>query len=83
MPASDGTACGFDHVGGHPRNAADGLQTAATPAMAARHLAWPGSAAMALIGTGAHSEFRALAFRRILEIDAVHLFDVDPAAAAK
>ena len=59
------------------------LRTAATSAMAARHLARPGSRVMALVGNGAQSEFQALAFRRILGIEAVRLYDVDPAATAK
>jgi ornithine cyclodeaminase len=38
---------------------------------------------MALIGNGAQSEFQALAFRDIVGVRTVHLFDVDPAATAK
>jgi ornithine cyclodeaminase len=38
---------------------------------------------MALIGNGAQSEFQALAFRDLLGITALRLFDVDPAATAK
>jgi len=59
------------------------LRTAATSALAARHLARPGSRTMALIGNGAQSEFQALAFHHLLGIDEIRLFDVDAAATAK
>jgi ornithine cyclodeaminase len=38
---------------------------------------------MALIGNGAQSEFQALAFRDLLGITELRLYDVDPAASAK
>jgi ornithine cyclodeaminase len=59
------------------------LRTAATSALAARTLARPGSRTMALIGNGAQSEFQALAFRDLVGITALRLFDVDPAATEK
>ncbi len=59
------------------------LRTAATSAMAARHLARPDSRVMALIGNGAQSEFQAIAFYRLLGIRELRLFDVDGAATAK
>jgi ornithine cyclodeaminase len=59
------------------------LRTAATSALAARHLARPGSRTMALIGLGAQSEFQALGFRALLGIDRLQVWDVDPAAIAK
>ena len=59
------------------------LRTAATSALAARHLARPESRVMALIGNGAQSEFQAIAFQHLLGIDTVRLFDIDPAATAK
>lgn len=59
------------------------LRTAATSALAARHLARPGSRTMALIGNGAQSEFQALAFHHLLGIDEIRLFDIDAAATAK
>ena len=59
------------------------IRTAATSALAARRLARPGSRCMALIGNGAQSEFQALAFRDLVGIDALRLFDTDPAASAK
>jgi ornithine cyclodeaminase len=59
------------------------LRTAATSAMAARHLAPKGSTTMALIGNGAQAEFQALAFRAICGIREVRLYDIDPAATAK
>jgi ornithine cyclodeaminase len=59
------------------------MRTAATSAMAARRLARPGSRRMALIGNGAQSEFQAIAFRDLLGIRELRLYDVDAAASAK
>lgn len=59
------------------------LRTAATSAVAARHLAPSGSRVMALIGNGAQCEFQALAFKAVCGIEAVRLYDIDPAATAK
>lgn len=59
------------------------LRTAATSAMAARHLAPKGARTMAMIGNGAQSEFQALAFRAICGIEHVRLYDIDPAATRK
>lgn len=59
------------------------LRTAATSAMAARHLARPDSSVMALIGAGSQAEFQALGFRALLGIDHLRVWDVDPAAVAK
>ena len=59
------------------------LRTAATSALAARHLAPPGARTMAMIGNGAQSEFQALAFRALCGVDHVRLHDIDPAATRK
>jgi ornithine cyclodeaminase len=59
------------------------IRTAATSALAARRLARRGSRSMALIGNGAQAEFQAIAFRELLGIRELRLFDVDPAATAK
>ena len=59
------------------------IRTAAMSAVAARALARPESRGMALIGNGAQSEFQALAFRDLLGIRELRLFDTDPAASAK
>jgi ornithine cyclodeaminase len=59
------------------------LRTAATSALAARHLAPRGARTMAMIGNGAQSEFQALAFRAICGVEHVRLHDIDPAATAK
>ena len=59
------------------------LRTAATSAMAARHLAPRGADTMALIGNGAQAEFQALAFKAVCGITAIRLWDIDPAASAK
>ena len=59
------------------------MRTAAMSAVAARTLARKGSRSMALIGNGAQSEFQALAFRDLVGIRELRLFDTDAAASAK
>ncbi len=59
------------------------LRTAATSAMIARHLARPDSRVMGMIGAGSQAEFQALAFRAVLGVDRLRVFDVDRAATEK
>lgn len=59
------------------------LRTAATSAMAARHLAPKDARTMAMIGNGAQSEFQCLAFKAICGVDTVRLYDIDPKATKK
>lgn len=59
------------------------LRTAATSAVAARYLAPQGADCMAIIGNGAQSEFQALAFKALLGIRKLRLFDIDPQATQK
>ncbi len=59
------------------------LRTAATSAMAAKHLAPAGATTLAMIGNGAQSEFQALAMKTICGITDLRLYDVDSAATAK
>ncbi|MGJ7037281.1 ornithine cyclodeaminase [Shinella sp. BE166] len=59
------------------------LRTAATSAMAARHLAPKGARTMAIIGNGAQAEFQALAMKAVLGTDHVRLYDIDPLATEK
>lgn len=59
------------------------LRTAATSAMAARHLAPKGARTMAIIGNGAQAEFQALAMKAVVGIDTVRLHDIDPRATGK
>jgi ornithine cyclodeaminase len=59
------------------------LRTAATSALAAKYLAPPGARSMAMIGNGAQAEFQALAFKSLLGVDHVSLYDIDPTATAK
>ncbi|MHC3000625.1 ornithine cyclodeaminase [Microbacterium sp. HJ5] len=59
------------------------LRTAATSAMVARTLARPEARTMAMIGAGSQAEFQALAFRGVLGIDHLRVYDVDPAATEK
>lgn len=59
------------------------LRTAATSAVAAKYLARPGSRSMAIIGNGAQSEFQARAFKAILGVDRLKLYDIDRDASDK
>ena len=59
------------------------LRTAATSAVAARHLARADSRVLAIIGAGAQSEFQATAFKTLLGIDTVRIYDTDPDATQK
>lgn len=56
------------------------LRTAATSATVARLLAPEGASTMAMIGTGSQAEFQALAFRALLGIRSLRVWDTDPAA---
>lgn len=59
------------------------LRTAATSAMAAKVLAPAHASVMGMIGSGAQSEFQALAFRANLGINTLRVWDVDPDAMRK
>jgi ornithine cyclodeaminase len=59
------------------------LRTAATSAMAARHLAPENAKVMAIIGNGAQAEFQALAMKAVIGIEEVRLYDIDTGATAK
>lgn len=59
------------------------LRTAATSAVAAKHLARADARSMAIIGNGAQSEFQARAFKAILGVDQLRLYDIDPLASRK
>jgi ornithine cyclodeaminase len=62
---------------------ATAFRTAATSALAARLLARPEPRTMALIGAGAQSEFQASAFKTVLGVDQLRVFDPDPEAVRK
>ncbi|MGO4352610.1 ornithine cyclodeaminase [Rhizobium sp. RAF36] len=59
------------------------LRTAATSAIAAKYLARKDARTMALIGNGAQSEFQAIAFKALLGIDRLRLYDIDPKATLR
>jgi ornithine cyclodeaminase len=59
------------------------LRTAATSALVAKQLAPAGADCMAMIGNGAQSEFQALAFKGIVGINKLRLYDIDPVATKK
>lgn len=59
------------------------LRTAATSALAAKYLVPTGASSMALIGNGAQAEFQAVAFKALLGVRDIRLFDIDPEATRK
>lgn len=59
------------------------LRTAAMSALAAKVLAPKNAKTMAMIGNGAQSEFQCTAFKALLGIENVRLFDTDGAATKK
>ncbi len=59
------------------------LRTAAASALAGKYLAPAGADCMAMIGNGAQAEFQALAFKALLGVDKLRLFDLDPSATEK
>ncbi len=59
------------------------LRTAATSAMAAKALARKDARVLALVGTGAQSEFQALAMKALCGIETVQFFDPDREAMDK
>ncbi|KAA2314279.1 ornithine cyclodeaminase [Pseudooceanicola sediminis] len=59
------------------------LRTAATSALVAKYLAPKDAQVMAMIGNGAQCEFQAMAFRALLGVNRLRLYDVDPAATEK
>ena len=59
------------------------LRTAATSAVAAKHLAPKNARTMAMIGNGAQCEFQALAMQEIVGIETVRLYDIDTTATDK
>lgn len=59
------------------------LRTAATSAVVAKYLARKDARTMAIIGNGAQSEFQARAFKAILGIDKLRLYDLDRSASEK
>jgi len=91
MPTSDGEAYGFKYADvytGYPTLLSEmtmltAIRTAATSAMAAKHLAPKGAKTMAMIGNGAQSEFQTLAMKAIIGLEAVRLYDIDPEATEK
>ncbi len=59
------------------------LRTAATSAVVAKYLAPENSHTMAMIGNGAQCEFQALAFKALLGVDHLRLYDIDRSASEK
>lgn len=59
------------------------FRTAAASVLAAEALARPDSRVLAMIGSGAQSEFQALAFHTLLGIEELRIFDIDKDAMRK
>lgn len=59
------------------------LRTAATSALVGKYLAPKDAEVMAMIGNGAQCEFQAMAFRALLGINKLRLYDIDPSATEK
>ena len=59
------------------------IRTAATGALAAKYLAREDAKSLAIIGTGAQSEFQVMAFASFFPVEEVRFFDIDPQAMAK
>jgi ornithine cyclodeaminase len=59
------------------------LRTAATSALAAKYLAPADASVMAIIGNGAQAEFQAFAFKAMLGVKRLRLYDIDPKATEK
>lgn len=59
------------------------FRTAAASVIAAKALARPDSRKLAMIGSGAQSEFQAVAFHTLLGIEELRIYDVDPNAMTK
>lgn len=59
------------------------IRTAATSAIAAKHLAKKHSHALGLIGTGAQSEFQVLAMMQLFDIKTIRYYDRDKKAMQK
>lgn len=60
-----------------------GMRTAATSALATSYLARQDSQTLALIGTGAQSDFQALATALVRDIKTIRFHDIDPDAMAR
>jgi len=59
------------------------LRTAATSAIVAKYLVPKNAKTMAMVGNGAQCEFQALAFKEVVGIETVRLYDIDPQATRK
>jgi ornithine cyclodeaminase len=77
-----------DTASGYPMMICDmtlltAFRTAATSALATKYLMRDGSDTIAIIGTGAQSEFQILALHYVTGIKTVRYFDIDPDATEK
>ncbi|MFA5793128.1 MAG: ornithine cyclodeaminase [Candidatus Gracilibacteria bacterium] len=59
------------------------VRTAATSALAAKHLARKNASVLGIIGTGAQSEFQAYAMKQIFDLKTIRYYDRDPDAMEK
>lgn len=59
------------------------FRTAATGVLAAKYLAREDTKSLAIIGTGAQSEFQVMAFAGFFQLEEIRFFDTDPEAMVK
>ena len=59
------------------------LRTAATGALVAKYAARENCQTMAMIGNGCQAEFQAYAFRALMGVNTLRLYDIDPAVTQK
>ena len=59
------------------------IRTAATSALASKYIAKPKSKSLAIVGTGAQSEFQIVAHKALFDIETVDYFDLDSKAMDK
>ena len=88
LPAIQGIVALFDASDGFPLALLDSIEitaarTAAATAVAARHLARPGSSTAAICGCGTQGRAQLAALVRVLPIESVKVFDRDAEAARR
>jgi alanine dehydrogenase len=77
-----------DPATGYPLGLMDGvhitnLRTGALNALIVKLYARPDSRRLGLVGAGVQARFAVAAIRRVIDLDDVHVYDIDPAAAQR
>ncbi len=86
LPTIQGLVVLYDGENGRPLAVLDSIditikRTAAASAVAAKHLARPGSSVATLCGCGQQAAAQLRALRSVLPLRKIYVFDLDPAAA--